>query len=274
MKFERTQPKVSIVLASWFKEGQNGKYGENETAWFADECIRKLIENTPKELYELIVIDNGSTLSGMIDVLTLIDDNNVRAINIDSYWDKANVLIRNKENLGFAPAYNQGFALARGEYVICMNNDVIVYPGWLEAMLEAFEATQNPSVGVVMPALMKETRDAREALKIEKPDITQNKGILGPQAEFGSLWMMKRELLEQLKDKDGYYFDEQFLVGFKEDRDLWKRVRREGYETYRTHNTRVFHQGGMSMSKIENKKEFTAENKLKFEKKWNINNHE
>jgi len=67
--FERTTPKVSIIIPSWFIPGQDGKYGKNETFWFAQECLSRLLKVTPREDYELIIIDNGSTLDlGVNDV--------------------------------------------------------------------------------------------------------------------------------------------------------------------------------------------------------------
>jgi len=202
-------------------------------------------------MYELIIVDNGSiSYTGEISCYY-------------SYFSEADVLIRNRKNLGFAPACNQGFALARGEFVICLNNDILVWPGWLEEMVRTFDLDVfQPPLGVLMPALVKNLRDGREAIKLEKIDLTSNHDQYGPHAEFGSLWMMRRSLMEEIRQRDGYVFDENFRGGFGEDRDLWDRVRLLGYETYRTHNTRVFHQGNMSMTKLANRKElFTFPNR-------------
>ena len=241
--------KVSIVIPTWLTEGQDGKYGKDETFWFAKECLRLLIERTPRKDYELIVIDNGSTIGAEYFA--------------DPHIDK---LIRNKENLGFAPACNQGFEVATGQYICCLNNDIIVWPGWLDAVLEPFSLPLSPPVGVVMPALVKNLRDAREAIKTETIDISSNHDVFGPQAEFGSLWIIEKSFFDELKARDGYYFDERFLKGFSEDRDLWRRVRLAGRETYRTHNTRVFHQGNMSVSKLENKRQYTTPNRIYLKK--------
>jgi hypothetical protein len=40
-----------------------------------------------------------------------------------------------------------------------------------------------------------------------------------------------------------------------------------GYETYRTHKTRVFHQGNMTISKVDDRKEFTSKNREYLEEK-------
>src|SRR5439155_5208478 len=51
-------------------------------------------------------------------------------------------------NLGFAPACNEGIALARGEHLVLLNNDTLVPPGWLSGLLAHLE---DPSVGLVGP---------------------------------------------------------------------------------------------------------------------------
>lgn len=266
--FDRTPPKMSIVIPSWFGPGQDGKYGKCETFWFASECLDRLIQVTPKDSYELIIIDNGSSIDDQ-DILEAMREDTypIHAEGIingklpSGYWKKADVLIRNPENLGFAPACNQGFALARGEYIVCLNNDILVWPGWEKAILDVFFEPLAPPPGVVMPALITETGDAREAIVLENIDLTKNAGAFGAGAEFGSLWVIKKSLLDEIKTRDGHVFDENFKLGMGEDRDLWDRVRLMGYETYRTHDTRVFHQGNMTIGKVPDRKSFTGPNR-------------
>ena len=266
-KFERTQPLVSILIPSFFEKSQDGKYGENETFWFAQECLKKLLERTIKEDYELIIIDNGSTLD------LAHEDVKDHELTTDEYWQSADILIRNKTNLGFAPSCNQSFNLARGKYIVCLNNDVIVYDGWLDALLNVFDKELAPPVGVVMPALMKETKDAREALKMKEISLKDNYGKYSHGAEFGSLWVMKKELMDKVRELNkkelgqDVVFDENFKLGMGEDRKLWNQVRLLGFDTYRCHETRVYHQGNMTISKIPNRKEYTEKNR-EYLKEW------
>ncbi|HEV3021223.1 MAG TPA: glycosyltransferase, partial [Pirellulales bacterium] len=46
-------------------------------------------------------------------------------------------LIENAENRGFPAAANQGVLASRGEYVVFMNNDVLLTTGWLTRLLRA-----------------------------------------------------------------------------------------------------------------------------------------
>jgi len=233
--------KVSIVIPNFF-QNKSGRIVPNgdEELWFAEKCFERIKRYTTIP-YELILIDNGS----------------VHGQDLLKKW--ADILITNETNLGFAKGCNQGFKRATGDWVCCVNNDILVFKGWLEALLRTFE--DNSNCGVAMPALFKETKDPMEVLKIEEPDLSMNYDKYGAGAEFGSTWLIKREFLEHLKEVDGCYFDENFKIGFGEDRDLWRRVRRQGKETYRTHKIRVYHCGNVTMGKIENRKKYTLPNR-------------
>jgi len=246
--------KTSIVIPNWFT-GKPGRVVQDvdEAFWFAQNCFKRVKKFTNVS-YELILIDNGS-VHGQ-----------------DMLRKYADILIVNKTNLGFARACNQGFEKATGDYICCMNNDIFVWDGWLEQMIKDYESDGN--IGVIMPALMKQTKNGKEALKFETIDLSQNKGIVSPGAEFGSCWLIKKSFFDELKDRakcekfpDGYYFDPTFFPGFGEDRDLWDRVRLAGKDTYRTHNVRVFHQGNVTICKFPNRKKYTSANRKYLEEK-------
>ena len=110
---------VSIIIPNYFMNvsGKIIQYGD-EQEWFARYCFEKIRKYT-KLPYELILIDNGSVHSQEL---------------LRKYAD---VLIVNRENLGFAKAVNQGIRIAKGEWIIQMNNDIWVWDGWLEAARKA-----------------------------------------------------------------------------------------------------------------------------------------
>ena len=92
-------------------------------------CLESLASTTDPELFELILVDNGSS---------------------DGTWSYLAALptgvklVKNQENLGFAKACNQGAALARGRYLLFLNNDIEALPGWLEPLLAVLD--MDPTV--------------------------------------------------------------------------------------------------------------------------------
>src|SRR3546814_3108976 len=59
---------------------------------------------------------------------------------------------RRAENSGFIAACNDGAAMARGEYLVFLNNDTVPQPGWLDALLRTF--AEHPDAGLVGAQLL------------------------------------------------------------------------------------------------------------------------
>ena len=84
-------------------------------------CIESVRKYTQKDAYELIVVDNYST-------------------DETREWLKEQVdvkVIYNSENVGFPKGCNQGIAIAEGENILLLNNDVIVTENWLDNLIMA-----------------------------------------------------------------------------------------------------------------------------------------
>ena len=102
----------------------------NEIA-FTQQCIASLKSHT-RPPWELIVIDNGSTdptptyLAGVHDMA---------AVPV--------TIVTNTRNLGFPAAINQGLRLARGEFRVLLNNDVVVTNGWLDQLIALVNARRD-----------------------------------------------------------------------------------------------------------------------------------
>jgi N-acetylglucosaminyl-diphospho-decaprenol L-rhamnosyltransferase len=95
-----------------------------------------LTEQTQGVRLEVIVVDNASA-DGAPDMVAR-DFPHV-------------LLIRNLENRGFARANNQALRIARGRYVLFLNNDTRVPPGTIKCLMEYLQA--HPEIGVVGPRL-------------------------------------------------------------------------------------------------------------------------
>lgn len=104
---------------------------------FTRRCLETLTAGTPQHLYELVLIDNGST-----------DGTHGFLSSLPTFVK----VIRNPNNQGFAKACNQGALAANGKYLLFLNNDTEPQPGWLEALLSI--ADQDPAVAAVGSKLL------------------------------------------------------------------------------------------------------------------------
>jgi GT2 family glycosyltransferase len=113
-------PFVSIIIPNY-----NGKH-------FLRECLDSLLRiEYPKDRYEIIVIDNGST------------DGSVQYVN--ERYPFVRVLCLGK-NYGFCTAINKGAEIAKGEYLVFLNNDTRVHPKWLQELILAVKAKGSTNV--------------------------------------------------------------------------------------------------------------------------------
>ncbi|MFA7228313.1 MAG: glycosyltransferase family 2 protein [Melioribacteraceae bacterium] len=78
--------------------------------YLLEACLRSLFLQTKGINYEVIVVDNGSTESGIEQIL--LEFPGVK-------------LIKNSSGTGFAAVNNQGFAVAQGKYILMLNNDTV-----------------------------------------------------------------------------------------------------------------------------------------------------
>jgi hypothetical protein len=270
--FEQKKPLVSIIIPSWFIPNTHGRYGQDEVYSVASKCLERLLAVTPRELFELIIIDNGSTLQ------TKNISSDLKPLGW--YWSQADILIINEINLGFGKAVNQGIERATGEFIVQINNDILVFDKWLENILKAFEIEKNPPIGMIMPNLIKKEYqkdcvgengklDFEKILKLKTENVVlRNIDVLEPHAQFGSLWCIKKSLVDKLIEQDGFFFDPQFEFLFREDRDVYQRIYALGYDTYRINTSRVYHAGNLSVNKVEGHKEISAKNRELYKKKW------
>src|SRR5271165_596502 len=105
---------------------------------FTRKCISAVFRQTGGS-WELIVVDNGST-DGTGGYLAGVQDSSPVPVT----------LIANATNRGFPAAINQGLEFARGEFLVLLNNDVVVTDGWLAQLIALTAvtagATQAPTV--------------------------------------------------------------------------------------------------------------------------------
>lgn len=85
-------------------------------------CLRALVDQLSSDTFEVIVMDDGSS-----------DRTQELVSRVPGI-----VYHRNPANLGFNRNCNRGAEIARGEYLVFLNNDTEVLPGWLQALSDTF----------------------------------------------------------------------------------------------------------------------------------------
>src|SRR5205085_1936102 len=90
---------------------------------FIGPCLEALFRQAGVS-FQVVVVDNDSTDS-------------TREI-LARFADRIH-LIQNERNVGFAAAQNQAIAASRSDWVLTLNPDVFLTPGFLQQILEAGE---------------------------------------------------------------------------------------------------------------------------------------
>jgi|UniRef100_A0A7V3RGF5 GT2 family glycosyltransferase len=104
-----------------------------------NSCLDSFIKSRLSLPFELIIIDNGS-LPAINQIINFYRE--ILAINY----------IKNRRNLGYARAINQGIKIARGRYLLIINPDILIIPGAIEKMLSFMEGRED--IGILAPQLL------------------------------------------------------------------------------------------------------------------------
>ena len=137
----KNHPKVSIVTATY------NKLDLTQSFWFS------LLSHPPREPWEIIWIDDGSTDR----TRKWLDELGANSCEPRASTDSPAIIqpcsnppvnirvILNDKNLGYAANNNLGAHAAQGDILAFLNNDLLLTPGWLEPLLEALNATPPAS---------------------------------------------------------------------------------------------------------------------------------
>ena len=223
---------------------------------YTKKCIESIRKHT-RQKYELIIIDNGSR-----------DGTEAYFRSIPN----AKVII-NRENLGVAKGWNQGMRLAEGEYILILNNDIIVGPNWLENMVRLAES--DPTIGLVGP----------RSNYIAGPQVVSNVSykVEGEIQDFIRKWQGDHDLSaaefgfikgfchlipRRVFTKVGFY-DERFGKGNFEDDDYCMRVHHHGFRAVFASDSFIHHYGSVSFKQDSvDWQALMIENQKKYVDKW------
>jgi GT2 family glycosyltransferase/glycosyltransferase involved in cell wall biosynthesis len=243
------QPKVSVIVVTY------------NNLDLTKVCLDSLDRYSAYPNLELIVVDNASD-DGTPDYL--------RA------WEQSGnnrLVILNSDNRGFAGGNNQGLAAASGDYLVMLNNDTHVTPGWVSTMVGHLRRSDGLGLlGPVTNNIGNEARidihygDMEQMLQASGDYTARHAGQLTPlhAAAFFCV-MMPRVVYERVGR-----LDEAFGIGMFEDDDYCRRVQQQGWSIACAEDVFIHHNLSASFNKIKQEKRqaMFEQNKAIYEAKW------
>jgi O-antigen biosynthesis protein len=201
---------------------------------YTKKCVKSVQRHTPED-YEIIFVDNGSTDGTKKWLRKLVAEN------------KHYRLIENREHVGFAKGWNQGIEESRGEYILLLNNGVVVAEGWLSGLLDCLK--HAPSAGIVGPM----THDVSGPQRVISEEYRSVDSLNKFSAQFREKYrhrriayrniasfcmLFRRSLVEEIGK-----LDESFGTSNDEDDDFCLRAALAGYQNYIAGDVFIHHFG-------------------------------
>ncbi|MGE5507707.1 MAG: glycosyltransferase family 2 protein [Chitinophagales bacterium] len=199
----RPAPKASVVIPTYNRRA------------FLERCLKSLLRQTaPGDLYELVVVDDGST-DGTADLVAEL-----------AAAAPCAVRYHRQPNSGRARARNAGIRLARGEYIIFLDSDMVVDDGFIAAHLAC-----HAEGGRIVHGQVINTPDWEEPQKAEPKLSDCSRAFFAT----GNVSLERAKLLE------AGLFSEEFTEYGWEDLELGTRLRRLGLVAVKCPAARSWH---------------------------------
>ena len=217
-------------------------------------CLDSLRQTTDLSACEVIVIDDLST-DGTREHLAALPAPRFR-------------VILNEAKHSYAANNNNAAAAASGEFLCLLNNDTVLSPGWLEALLHAFD--RFPNAGLVGNVQRNPRTGRYDHMGVIFADdgspvhfgwdfrFRPFRGYTRWRAVTAACCLIKRKVF-----LDAGGFDEQYVNG-SEDVDLCLRLGQAGYQHYVANQSVIEHY----VSSSEGRHAFTSQNTARLLQQW------
>lgn len=233
---------VDIVVVNWNSGNQ------------LTECIKSIIAFGLEWVNHIVVVDNGST------------DNSLKQLPAN---DKRILIIRAKENLGFAKACNLGAAYCSKPYLLFLNPDARLMEGTLKKCIKFMDSESALNIGILGVRLIDERGTVQHHSARFPNWRTWVSHSLGISALFpnlfpshfmidfnhlysrkvdhvmGAFFFVRRKLFQSLNG-----FDERYFV-YLEDLDFSLRAKQAGWSTWYLADAIAFHRGGGTSEQVK-----------------------
>jgi len=241
------RPRASIILIAWKRID------------LLLACLRSLFETLGRGVtYEVIVVSNDAPQPFKDALRSQVDG--VR-------------LIEAHTNHGFGGGCNLGASVARGEYLVFLNDDCIVAPGWLDWLVATADA--NPLAGAVGSVVLFPDGHIQEAGSVIWADgstMPVARGAAGDSME----WQFVRQVdyssaCSLLVTRRAWNlvggFDNDYFPAYYEDVDLCLALREGGYRVLVEPRSRAWHHESASSDRMF-KSFLFKRNQKRLQEKW------
>jgi len=247
-------------------------------AEYTKHCISSLIEFTPKNSLEIIIVDNNSTDETKQIVSTFSENSNV-------------IYIYNQTPKNYSESNNQGANIAKGKYLVFLNNDTKVFPYWAEFLCLAFENDEN--IAIQGSRLLYSNHTIQHTGIEFSNEIIKGKNVFVHNHSFlaynawneavlqsrtvpmvtGAMLSVRKEIFESLNG-----FDEKYQFGH-EDLDICLATLQKGYTVFYNSAVVAYHfesktklqEGIQKFKRYQNDtSNLDFKNQQYFSKKWDL----
>jgi GT2 family glycosyltransferase len=200
-------------------------------------CIESVITQTYSDI-EIIIIDNSFDCNLVQEICKCYPD-------IKLHF--------NRKNLFYCQALNIGLEMSRGEFALCLNDDVILERNFIEEALKGFSIDKR--IGMVSGKILRRGRNTLDSTglflsyarctkergygKVDKGQFENDEYIFGVN---GAVSFYRKEMLDNIKENNEY-FDSDFHI-FYEDLDIAWRANRKDWKGYYIPRAVAYHTRG------------------------------
>lgn len=230
------------------------------------DCLASVYQTIMGISFEVWLVDNYST------------DGTAEAVG-EEYPDV--MIIKNKENVGFAAANNQAFMRMNGRYAFLLNSDAVLTDGAVSELYDFMEAT--PDAGMACGQLLNPDGTKQNSianfpsllalvsnetvLRILMPNRypSKRRDYVSPvkvESGIGACLMVRKAAMDDIG-----VFDERYFFFFEET-DWAYRMKRGGWFTYFVPSARIFHAQGKTVGSSVNSRIMFYRSRYLFFRKW------